>query len=269
MGVQASLLLAPGTALGLPFPASLEPVFLLCCSGGLRKIIYAFGLGYGFCMLTGGFVTLSLAPASAWAVNSCYLYMAYGARLAVFLLRRQASDAYNNSKHGVELNAKMETTPLPVKAMITCFVSLTQVANTYALKPIAMAPWMPIPGWASLGFGWLGLLLETIADEEKLSSKARQPNSPVMTGTYSIVRHPNYLGEIMFWAGTFGAAQVALPSSASWFQRVGVGMGPLFMIWVMLGAAKRLDQKGLEKYSDDSSYKAYVARTTSIFPLLY
>eukprot|EP00927_Polykrikos_kofoidii_P038967 TRINITY_DN33400_c0_g1_i1.p1 TRINITY_DN33400_c0_g1~~TRINITY_DN33400_c0_g1_i1.p1 ORF type:complete len:286 (+),score=28.83 TRINITY_DN33400_c0_g1_i1:51-860(+) len=269
MGAHASLLLSPGAALGLPFPASLFPVFLSCCSGGLRKIIYAFGLGYGLCMFAGGFATLSQAPTSTWSTCGCSLYMAYGGRLVSFLLRRQLSDVYNSSKHGAELNAKMEKTPLVVNTFVCVFVSLTQIATTYALQPVALASNMPVAGYASLGIGWLGLLLETVADEEKLAAKKSQPDAPVMTGTYSIVRHSNYLGEILFWAGNMGAAQIALPSKSPLLERVGGAVGPILMIWVMLNAAKTLDKKGIDKYKDNVAYKAYVARTKSLFPWIY
>eukprot|EP00931_Biecheleriopsis_adriatica_P124670 TRINITY_DN99829_c0_g1_i1.p1 TRINITY_DN99829_c0_g1~~TRINITY_DN99829_c0_g1_i1.p1 ORF type:complete len:284 (+),score=42.03 TRINITY_DN99829_c0_g1_i1:31-852(+) len=268
MGSCASLLLAPGQALGLSFPTALHPLFLVCCLGGLRRIIYAFGLGYGFCMLASGVFTLSEAPASSWATCACALYGGYGVRLVTFLCRRQACEAYNNSKHGRELNAKMDKTPLPIKAMVCVFVSLTQLATAYALQPISMAEEMPTAGWVGLGMGIGGLILEAVADEEKLFAKKQRPDDPVMSGSFSIVRHPNYLGEILFWAGITVASQAALPSSATLSSRLQGSLGPLLMIWVMIGAAKRLDKTAESKYENNAGYKAYATRTPSLWPFL-
>lgn len=264
MGICASVLLAPGKALGLSFPLSAYPVLVVCCLGGLRRIIYAFGLGYGLSMLTGGMLTWSEAPSSAWSMCGCGLYSAYGLRLVTFLLRRQASDKYNNSKHGKELNNKMDKTPVPAKCFVTLFVSISQVATLCALQPLAWASEFSAAGWVGLVLGSAGLLLESVADEQKLAAKNVHPDEPVMTGTYSIVRHPNYLGEILFWAGVAGSS---LSVSTSWLQRFQGCCGPFFMIWVMLGAAKRLDKTGAEsKYKDNAQYKEYVAKTPSLRP---
>lgn len=270
MGAASSSLLLPGTSLGLPFPASAWPLLLLCSSGGLRRIIYAFGYGYGLCMITGGALTWTESPPSTWASCACGLYAAYGMRLVAFLRRRQSSDTYNNSNHGKEMNSKMDSTPMPAKCFVTVFVSLTQLATTYALQPVVQANEFPVAGWAGLAAGAGGLLLETIADEQKLAAKQKDPNSPVMSGLYSIMRHPNYLGEILFWLGVFGGAQASIPLSGSWLQRFKGSFGPLMMVWVMIGAAGRLDEEAIsKKYADNATYKQYFSATGSLLPKLF
>lgn len=272
MGAFASILLAPGNALGLQFPWSLYPVLLLSCSGGLRRIIYAFGLGYGLCMLEAGIVTSGEVArggfTSTWSSFANGLYACYGLRLFVFLLRRQSSEAYNTSEHGKALNAKMDTTPLPIKAAVCVGVSLTQLATFCALQPLAFAQAPPRVGWLGLWTSMGGLVLESVADEQKLAAKAQHPNAPVMTGLYSIVRHPNYLGEILFWLGIATATQIALPLSASPLKRLQGGFGPVLMIWVMFGAAKGLDKKAETKYTEHADYKAYAAKTPSLWPFV-
>jgi len=195
------------------------------------------------------------------------LYVAYGVRLVLFMLRRESSKAYCSSKHGSELNDRMTKTKLPVKGTICVFVSLSQLGTMYALQPLAKAPpAFPLPTFAGLGLGFVGLVLESVADEQKQSAKGKNPDKPVMIGLYRMLRHPNYLGEIIFWAGILGAAQVALPTSASIYDRLKSAVGPAYLIFVMLGAAKRLDTKAVEKYSDDAEYKAYAAVTPSLWP---
>jgi len=177
--------------------------------------------------------------------------------------------AYNTSKHGKELNARMDKTPLPAKCAVTLFVSLFNTATCYALQPLVASPGLSPAGWAGLGVGWVGLLLETVADEQKLSAKQAQPDEPVMGGMYGIIKHPNYLGEILFYIGILGAAHAALPSNAPWLHHLKSKVGPCFMIHTMFNAAKRLDKKAETKYADNDKYKAYSERTRSLFPGLF
>lgn len=270
MGSIVSVLLRPGEKLGLAFPTSLSP-WLFCCSlGGLKKIIYAVGLGYGACMFSSGVSTWQQAPPSIWSNCGCCLYASYGARLAWFLLRRQSDQKYNQSNHGRDLNDKMEKTPLLAKSMVTSLVAVTQLGTAHSLYPVAFATQFPMVSWAGLALGTAGLVLETIADEQKLAAKRAAPNDPVMNGTYSVVRHPNYLGEILFWTGITLASQTALPSDTTWTSRLVPLLGSTFMIWVMLGAAKRLDRQASEKkYVQNEAYKAYMDTTPSLFPGLH
>ena len=84
------------------WPYSSLPVTLVLCSGGLRNILYAFGLGYGFSMSANSLLTLLidqprlLSASGAPTLPGCgaCLYLAYGARLASFLFRRQMSASY-------------------------------------------------------------------------------------------------------------------------------------------------------------------------------
>lgn len=269
MGVGASLLLAPGQAMKLEFPFSAYPVLLCCCLGGLKNIVYAFGFGYGACMVSGGLLTISQAPPSAWARAACSLYVAYGARLGTFLLRRQLSDAYGSSASGEAVKRITSKTPFVAKCFVTVVVSLSQLAATYALQPCALAERFPALAWAGLGISGAGLLLETVADEQKNAAKQTQPNEPVMSGTYSIVRHPNYLGEVLFWGGVAVAAEASLPSTAPISRRFAGACGPLLMVWVMFGASNNLDRKGWHKYKDKPAYRSYVESTKSLIPGLW
>ncbi|KAK6153980.1 hypothetical protein DH2020_013619 [Rehmannia glutinosa] len=83
--------------------------------------------------------------------------------------------------------------------------------------------------------GWimwaLGLLVETIADQQKLTFK----NSPESRGKWCDVglwkysRHPNYFGEILLWWGIFVAATPVL-ENAEWL----VIFGPIFLTLLLL-----------------------------------
>jgi steroid 5-alpha reductase family enzyme len=48
-----------------------------------------------------------------------------------------------------------------------------------------------------------GLMLESVADKQKARAKRAQAETYCDTGLYSIVRCPNYLGEIIVWLGNW------------------------------------------------------------------
>ena len=49
-----------------------------------------------------------------------------------------------------------------------------------------------------------GILLEWTSDEQLRSFKKRNPPTAfIKSGAWSLLRHPNYLGEILFWVGIF------------------------------------------------------------------
>ena len=146
-------------------------------------------------------------------------------------------------------------------------MSLSQVLYVLPLRVATLFP-APAPGlraslgWAGVGLAAAGLFFEAVADEQKLTAKRRDASAPVTTGLYSICRHPNYLGEVMFHVGVLGLA-----AGGSGAVQIGMAaIGPLYMASVMFGAAKRLDKEGQEKYSGDPAWQEYFATTPSILP---
>lgn len=72
--------------------------------------------------------------------------------------------------------------------------------------PISSCPATPPPGLTGAvslrNCRLSGLLLEAVADEQKLVAKrAHGASVPVTGGLYGVCRHPNYLGEIVFHLG--------------------------------------------------------------------
>ncbi len=54
-----------------------------------------------------------------------------------------------------------------------------------------------------LSISFLGLIIEAFADHQKFTFKKKNPNDFMQTGLWKRIRHPNYLGEILFWFGVF------------------------------------------------------------------
>ena len=257
------------------WPWTAWPILWACCSGGLIRIIYAVGYGYGISMVASAALSYlvrfwavdrPLCATTAWGLA---LYAGYGTRLFTFLFRRQHSASYLSSKTWARVEHNTQATPLPTKLSLTTFVSLSQLLILATLDALCATPKItpaPVRNFACAAIGALGLLLETVADEQKMAFKALHPDLPIMSGVYSFCRHPNYLGEIIFWIGVVG--HCVGNSDAPWHRRLIASVGPLFMIWVMVGAAARADGMALDRYGKDPAFVAWVESTPSLWPRL-
>lgn len=236
------------------------------------NIVYAFGLGYGANMAWSGGARLLVlgcyhaagadcASATGLAdhrVVASVLYGAYGARLFWYLARRQIDQSYQPKMH--TLTTKTAAMPAVARLGICTFVGLAQAL--YAV-PLRRAQDLAGPApWVALGVAAVGLLVEAVADEQKLAHKRVRPGTPVMTGLYSRCRFPAYTGEILFHAGV---AAYGLAAGAGFLPAV---CPTAFMIWVMVGAAKRLDATQLDTYGGTPSYRGWRARTGRLVPAL-
>ena len=262
------------------WPYSSLPITFVLCSGGLRNILYAFGLGYGFSMSASSLLTLwvdrprLVSPSGMPTLPGCgaFLYLAYGARLATFLFRRQRSASYQPKLKSVA--EKSERMPLVARLCITSFVAVSQTLYALPLHLVSTleAPndELTVPSAACVALAAAGLVLEAAADEQKLASKEQAPAAPVMSGLYRSCRHPNYLGEIAFHFGICGLLLApASTGSVPWPQVALAAASPLFMISVMLGAAQRLDKDQAERQRGDEKYEKWVQSTRSLIPTFF
>ncbi len=104
----------------------------------------------------------------------------------------------------------------------------------------------------------LGATLELVADEQMRRFRTvKQAGEIMQSGLWSRCRHPNYLGELVFWWGVWIAA---LAIDRSWCWTVA---GPLAMIAMFLGASiPMLDKRSI------ASRPGYEALTKSLPALL-
>jgi steroid 5-alpha reductase family enzyme len=197
------------------------------------------------------------------ALCAAGLYFAYGARLAAFLYRRQSSSSYSTKLKSVA--DKSQKMPLAARFGISFFVAISQALYVLPLHYAATSSDVELApltmGCFALAAG--GLLLETVADEQKLASKNINPAAPIMSGLYTRCRHPNYLGEIAFHAGVCG---LCCSTTSTWAAGMAGVSSPLFMIWVMCGAAKRQDTDQASRNIGNDKYQAWVKNTYSLLP---
>jgi steroid 5-alpha reductase family enzyme len=108
-----------------------------------------------------------------------------------------------------------------------------------------------------------GLLLEAAADRQKQAAKQANPAAFVASGLYARLRHPNYLGEVVFQGGLLIVAAVC--ATSLWALAMGVA-GPLYIVILMFFAASDQDVQQRRRYGDDPAFKAHQRQSSSILP---
>lgn len=131
--------------------------------------------------------------------------------------------------------------------------------------------WFSRPGpctpWRSAGASiwFLGLALETVADQQKFAFKrtAQGRSRWTDTGLWRYSRHPNYLGELLCWWGVF---VFAAPGLDGWVALAIVG--PIAITGLLLFATgiPTLEASARKKWGDDPEYQAYRRRTRTLLP---
>ena len=111
---------------------------------------------------------------------------------------------------------------------------------------------------AVVGIG--GALLELVADEQmRAFGKVKQPGQVMDRGLWKYSRHPNYLGELMFWLSMYLFA-LAVGLGFWW-----TGIGVLAMLAMFLGASiPLLDDRSEARRPEFADYRR---RTSALIPM--
>jgi steroid 5-alpha reductase family enzyme len=197
------------------------------------------------------------------------LFIAYGARLSGFLLVREFKNiSFKKTDVAKDTLAKNNEKKMPifVLATIWVFVSVLYVAQVspmlFRYTNGAEDMIVPIVGFAISIFG---LVLETIADNQKSAQKKERPNMVATKGLYKIVRCPNYLGEMIFWTGVLVSGIGAVRGAGQWIV---VLIGYVGIIFVMFSGARRLEIRQNKNYGKDPEYQNYVKTVPILLPFI-
>ena len=247
----------------------------ILCAVGFYKFVYFLSIGYGFAVAGGGIAVLTMALSSPtgtpiWiSVVQALLFIAYGARLSGFLLIREFDNVtFKKTDVAKETLNKSEkkTPPIFVLVFIWIFVAalyVTQVSPMlYRYTNASTDVVVPVIGFAISIFG---LVLESVADKQKSEQKKENPNFVATKKLYSIVRCPNYLGEIIFWTGVFISGVTAYQGAGQWIIAI---VAYVCIVFIMFNGAQRLEKRQMERYGDDSAYNEYANKTPIILPLV-
>ncbi|MGB5050552.1 MAG: DUF1295 domain-containing protein [Caldilineaceae bacterium] len=261
----------PTTSLPIPQLLQAFALALLISALGFRRVVYFISVGYAFSIVAMSVVLPILYRDSlAWvAIAQNLLLFVWGVRLGVYLVQREFQPSYRRELVGVAERSAHITGVR--KILIWVGVSLLYVAM-FAPALFTLADTAGLPGGVGLGvqiFGLLvmagGLGLEALADKQKSNYKALFPHRFCDTGVYKFVRYPNYLGEILFWVGTW---VVGIPAYRSWLHWV-IGLaGLVCIVLIMLGSTKRLEEKQGERYGSRADYQTFIRTVPVLFPFV-
>ena len=110
--------------------------------------------------------------------------------------------------------------------------------------------------FALLSFG--AVFLELIPDLQMRRHRREHPGELIRTGLWKYARHPNYLGEILFWWGIALAVLPAFPGR--WEFLSGAAVNTLLFLFVSIPMAE-------DRQSRKPGYAAYKRETRMLLPL--
>lgn len=115
-----------------------------------------------------------------------------------------------------------------------------------------------------IGFAFCGLILESVADLQKFNFKNKYPSKFMSQGVWKKIRHPNYLGDLMFWWGIYLAG---LFLGIHWATIV----GPLWMSMILLkfSGIPILTKKWEKTYGELKEFQEYKKKSWLLIPYVY
>lgn len=179
----------------------------------------------------------------------------WSARLGYVLIRRRVREGREDARYTIVRNAWGPA--FWWKSFFIVFVLQAVLQWLIALGPISgvVTAQGSIDGISILGtcVAIAGLLLEARADQELDAFKSgSKSNGLLVTGLRRHVRHPNYMGEIIFWLGI----GVICVSAGAWLGLISPVLITLFLVFV--SGAPLLDERLGATRPEYASYKAQV-----------
>jgi len=114
-------------------------------------------------------------------------------------------------------------------------------------------------GWLAAAVGLFATALELAADEQRRAHTNASPGALMDVGLWRWCRHPNYLGEILFWVSLWLFAVAADPGVWWW-----TAIGPAAIVALFLGASiPTMDARSAERRP---GWADYAARTPALWP---
>jgi steroid 5-alpha reductase family enzyme len=155
--------------------------------------------------------------------------------------------------------------PLPVKIITWIFTSSLMFYISFCAWIVISSPQLNATIWPALLIMIFGLVLETAADEQKQRAKAADKDSWCETGLYRRIRHPNFLGEMIFHAGLYWAV---ISAATQWDMYILGAFGSVWLVILMSTEAVTYDRNHAQHHGESERYAAWLARTGLLWPKL-
>lgn len=245
-------------------------VALLACSMGFKRFVWFMSIGYGLAVAAIALATLVAGagitgnPLTPGLIAGLLVCLAYGLRLGVFLWRREMGNA---SYRKVLATKVGNEPPVFVKALAWLFMGALYVCETAGLH-LRLANGTPDDAvlWVGVVVMAAGAVIEAVSDAQKSAQKAERPDMVATRGLFSVVRCPNYLGEIIFWVGVFVCGVTSLAGVVQWVVAL---IGLVGILFVMVDGALRMRKNHEKRYGENPEYRAYAAKTKLLIPFVW
>ena len=225
--------------------------------------VSVFSFGYALCMVALPIVILAVRGITTAGLLVCGRSVLYGLRLLAFIVQRRRSVSYAPSRARERTRHTM--VPAPIKVLM--FVMVTTLMTFEAMSPYVVASDGTTSPVLYIGVALMvvGLVLETVADEQKYRAKERDVSAFVRGGLFARTRHPNYTGEILF---QIGLAVAAFGAVSGWWQVLAVVVAPAYMVVLMALQAKIGSARLESTYAADPAWPSYRASSGLLLPSL-
>jgi steroid 5-alpha reductase family enzyme len=249
----------------LTLPGVYALALLGSCSG-FHLFLYFITVGYSFGIMLPVLIGLYVyggRPVQNLTALHSVLTVLWGIRSASFFLYREYVSWPQLHDKVVEVNQMARLSSKFFCWLIYSFF-YAAMASPCLFRLKAQTRW-GVFGKIALGLQGTGLLLESLADYQKSAFKSLPGNRNrwCNVGLFTFSAFPNYLGEIVFWYGTFLAGIATYEKPQQWTMAT---TGLLFISIVIRGAVSSLGAKQLRKYGGMAEYAEFRRTHTILGP---
>ena len=241
---------------------------LVCSALGFWRTAYFVTLGYAASIAVQAVAAAILYRGSigGWPLVQVLLLCAYGIRLGSYLALRGLDRGYQDrdsphatgpAKVGLARKPAIWIGVSAIYVLMALPASVTLAAQARGFPPGSLH--------AGIALMAIGLAVESAADWQKYRFKAAHPTRFCNTGLYRVVRCPNYLGEMLFWSGSW---LTAAATYQGWLEWVLCSLGLASILGIMIGATRRLEAEQAAHYVQDPAFASYRSSVPVLFPLL-
>jgi steroid 5-alpha reductase family enzyme len=246
-------------------------VALLMSSRGFFQTVHFISTGYGFSIAGMALLSLFIFRQNlAWySLLHLLLLAAYGLRLGIYLTRREFQPSYRKEMKSVQERSSgislIQSILIWIGVSILYVLMFSPALFSLVNPPLPLSPLAVVSQVAGLFFMIGGLVIETLADQQKSAFKAQFPKQFCNIGLYRWVRCPNYFGEIVFWIGNWIMGLIFYTSGLRWVAGLA---GLICIVLIMMGSTKRLERAQYDRYEPLPEYQKYIQTVPVLFPCI-
>ena len=209
-----------------------------------------------------GFACAVSGPLDIRSVVIAAMVAVWCIRLGSFLFRRiHAMGGADSRFEKIKLSPSRFLIAWTLQALWVILTASAAVAAITANERVAIGVFF----WIGAAIWVVGIVFETVADNQKRAFKADAANKGafISTGLWAWCRHPNYFGEIALWTGILVMA-IPVLSGLSWL----VAISPIFVFLLLtrISGINLQEAQAKARWEDDQVYQSYRARTPALFP---